>query len=175
MEHLQFPIGRYVKPDVFTKSYFETSIADIESLPARLEATLTGWSDEQLDTPYRPGGWTVRQLVHHLADSHINAFVRIHLALTEDNPTIKPYEQDDWVKLPDARMPIGVSLDVLRGLHARWAFLLKSLSEEQWKRTFFHPESQKIFAVEEMAGVYAHHGNNHLAQIEGLKAREGWA
>jgi hypothetical protein len=150
-------------------------ILEIETLPLRLEAALAGWSDQQLDTPYRPGGWTVRQTVHHLADSHINAFCRLRLALTEEQPVIKPYDQNEWAKLADVKeLPVQVSLDILKGLHARWTFLLKTLSEGEFQRSYVHPEYAKTYSVEEMVAVYAHHGNHHLAHITSLKERNGW-
>ena len=175
LEQLQYPIGRYRRPDVITKDHLQSWSEEIAALPGLLEAALDGWPDEQLDTPYRPGGWTVRQLVHHIADSHMNAHCRLRLALTEEQPTIKPYEQDGWVKLADAdQMPVSHSLGIVRGVHARWAFLLKNLEANQLQRTFVHPEHGKVFTVEEMNGLYAWHGKHHVAHITELKKRMKW-
>lgn len=173
-EKLKFPLGRYRAPNEITEALRSEWISQIATLPGRLETALAQLNDAQLDTPYRPGGWTVRQVVHHLADSHLNAYTRFKLALTELRPTIKPYEQDDWAKLPDTGLPIGPSLDVLRGLHARWAFLLKNLDEAELARTYLHPEHGKEFSVDVTISMYAHHGDNHLAQITGLRERNGW-
>jgi hypothetical protein len=175
LHSLQYPIGPYQVPEPVTESHLKTWIAEIESLPGLLETALDGMTEEQLDTPYRPGGWTVRQLVHHIADSHINSHCRIRLALTEEKPFIKPYEQDRWVRLADAEtMPIHFSLDIIRNIHARWVFLLKSLDESQFKRTFVHPEYGEVYTIEKMTGLYAWHGRHHLAHITGLKQRNGW-
>ena len=173
-EKLIYPIGRYRKPENITDGLRRQWVASIATLPGKLEAALAGMTDAQLDTPYRPEGWTVRQLVHHIADSHLNAFARFRLALTEDNPTIKPYEQEDWAKLPDVGMPVQPSLDLLRGLHARWAFMLQNLEPEELSRTYHHPEHNKSFSVDETIAMYAHHSDNHLAQITGLRERMGW-
>lgn len=173
-EKLKFPVGRFRLPDVITESIRNEWISQITTLPDRLEAALNGMADEKLETPYRPGGWTVRQLVHHIADSHMNAFIRFRLALTEEKPTIKPYEEKNWAKISDAKMPVAPSLDILRGLHARWAFMLRNLDEAELKKTFIHPEHGQSFTVDETIGSYAHHGENHLAQITGLKERMGW-
>lgn len=175
LEQLKYPIGHYLPPDPIPESLIKTWISEIQSLPAALESALAGMTDTQLDTPYRPGGWTVRQLVHHLADSHVNAHCRLRLALTEDGPTIKPYEQDEWAELADVKnMPVVHSLNILTGLHARWAFLLKNLSSSQFQRVFVHPEYQKTYSIGEMTGLYAWHGKHHLAHITELKKRNGW-
>jgi hypothetical protein len=174
-EDLKFPIGRYTSPETITATLLKDWLDDLASLPHRLKNVLNGLSDEQLDMPYRPGGWTVRQLVHHLADSHLNAHCRIRLALTENSPTIKPYEQDEWAKLPDVlTMPVNHSLEILSGLHARWVFLIKNLNGQELNKSFVHPEHGKTFSVADMVGMYVHHGNNHLAQIEALKKRMDW-
>ncbi len=175
IEQLKYPIGQFTEPEVITPGIREKWIEDISSLPGRLETALAGWTDDQLDTPYRPGGWTVRQLVHHLADSHQHAHCRIRLALTEEQPVIKPYDQDAWIQLADVQsLPVIDSLNILRGVHARWAFLLKKLDVQALQRTFIHPEHGKSFTVENTIGTYAWHGNHHLAHITGLKERMGW-
>lgn len=146
----------------------------IRKLPANLEKEVTSFSDSQLDTPYREGGWTVRQVVHHLVDSHINAMVRMKLLLTEDNPTIKPYDQQEWAKLPDTNeMPIEDSLLILKGLHSRWYYLLDRIPDGSWQRKGYHPESGDLI-LEDFLKIYSHHGENHLKQITTLKEKMGW-
>src|ERR1035438_5796075 len=141
IEQLKYPIGKYQRPQEFTKEKYIECIKTIELFPSRLIKEISNLSDEQLDTPYRPYGWTIKQVVHHCADSHYNAFIRFKLALTEDKPTIKPYLEDKWAKLPDTTLaPIEFSLQILEGLHKRWIILLKSMSEEDFKRQFIHPE-----------------------------------
>ncbi len=143
----------------------EASISQIEQFPAELEKLVSGLSDQQLDTSYREGAWTVRQLVHHLADSHANAYIRTKMALTEDKPTIKPYDQDEWSKLEDARtLPVRSSLDVLRGLHLRWAVLMRSMPDDAWSRRLFHPERGEM-TLDELLESYRRHGENHLEHI----------
>jgi uncharacterized damage-inducible protein DinB len=148
-------------------------ISQIEELPSKVEAAVRGLNDEQLNTPYRQGGWTVRQVVHHLADSHMNAYVRMKLILTEDHPTLKPYDQDEWAKLGDVQQPIDSSLAILRGLHERWAAMLKSVPESAWSRTAFHPESGEV-TIEGLLTLYSHHGENHVGQVTNLRAARGW-
>jgi uncharacterized damage-inducible protein DinB len=149
-------------------------LADIDETPARLWAAVTGLTEAQLDTPYRPGGWTVRQLVHHLADSHLNSYVRFRLALTEDEPTIKPYDQELWANLSDARTaPAGLSLTLLDTLHQRWVLLLRSLKPEDFTRALKHPELGRV-TLEKYLALYAWHGKHHVAHITGLRQRSGW-
>ena len=148
-------------------------IDELAGLPARLEEVIAGLSNAQLDTPYREGGWTVRQVVHHLADSHINAFVRAKLMLTEEHPTLKPYQQDRWAELVDVQLPVAPSLAILRGLHERWVVLLRSLPEAAWSRTAHHPENGEM-TLDDILRLYARHGSTHAAQIEALRARMGW-
>ncbi len=151
----------------------EQMIRKIEMLPALLDEVLRGLSDAQLDTPYRDGGWTVRQVVHHLADSHMNALVRTKLILTEQNPTLKPYDQDAWSGLADSRLPLSPSIAILRGLHLRWVTLLKNLAEPDWTRTALHPEVGEM-TPEKIIGIYSRHGENHVAQIRSLRETKGW-
>lgn len=147
---------------------------EIGELPSLVEAAVSGLDDRQLDTPYREGGWTLRQVVHHLADAHVNGYARTRFALTEDGYTVKPYQQDRWAALDDAaRAPLAPSLAILRGLHQRWAALLRALPEADWSRTLHHPE-HGTFTVESFAQNYAEHGRHHVGQIAGLRAREGW-
>lgn len=146
----------------------------IRALPEQLEAAVAGLSDEQLDTPYRTSAWTVRQVVHHLADSHMNAFVRMKLILTEDRPRLKPYDQDRWAHTADVTgVPIASSLAVLRGLHERWVALLVAVPDKEWSRAASHPETGEV-TLESLLAVYAHHGENHVSQILQLRASRGW-
>ena len=171
---LRFPIGEYLKPAEVTDAIWQQSIADIAHLPQQLTAAVEGMTDEQLDTPYRPEGWTCRQVVHHLADSHINMFTRLKLALTELLPTIKPYKEADWAELPDCGLPVAVSLELLNALHTRWVYLLKSLDAEQRQRGFIHPEYGKTFSIDHIIGFYAWHGKHHTAHITALRQCKGW-
>ena len=170
---LRYPIGRFAPVENVAPARVQAWIDDIAALPADLRRTVEPLTDGQLDTPYRPGGWTVRQVVHHLPDSHMNSLVRFKWALTEDRPLIKAYDENGWAALPDCRGPIGHSLDLLAALHARWADLLRSLSWTQLQREFVHPESGAVkLAVS--VGDYAWHGRHHLAHIQRLIEREGW-
>ncbi len=173
-EQLRYPIGKFRRGVDVTPELRQGWIEDIASAPALLRGAIAGLSDAQLDTPYRPDGWTVRQVAHHLADSHMNSFVRFKLALTEDRPTIKPYDENRWVELDDGRIPdAGLSLALLEGLHARWVVLLRSLKEEQWARAFVHPESGET-RLDTNLGIYAWHGRHHIAHITSLRERMGW-
>jgi hypothetical protein len=150
-------------------------ISAIERAPAELRAAVTGLRDAQLDTPYRPGGWTVRQVVHHVPDSHINAYVRLKLALTENEPTIKPYEEARWAELVDGRTaPIEVSLTLLESVHTRWTMVWRSMTPEQFARRFRHPEHPGILTLDWMLSMYSWHGRHHVAHITALREREGW-
>ncbi len=147
----------------------------IAAAPGQVRAAVAGLDDAQLDTPYRPGGWTVRQVVHHLPDSHLNAYTRIRLALTEDTPTIKPYEEARWAELPDARLlPVEVSLALLEALHARWVPLLQGLGAADGARPLRHPEHGRFMNVDELLALYAWHGEHHVAHITGLRERMAW-
>lgn len=148
-------------------------IAQIAALPAQLEIVVSNLDRSQLDTPYRVDGWTVRQVVHHLADSHMNAYIRMKLALTEDRPRFKTYEQDEWARLPDSSLPLAPSLSILRGLHERWATLLEGLPEEVWARVGEHPESGTV-TLDDLLASYAAHGARHVRQIIDLCADRGW-
>ena len=173
---LRYPIGL---PNLPTEPLAQGArvayIAQLALLSDQLRAAVTGLSPAQLDTPYRPGGWTVRQVVHHLPDSHLNSYVRFKLALTEDNPTINPYDEQAWAELPDtAATKPAVSLALLEALHIRWTTLLRQLTEAQWQRTFYHPGSQKTFTLDQALVLYAWHGRHHLAHITELRRRESW-
>jgi hypothetical protein len=174
MTDLRFPIGRFKMDEDVTEDQRPRLIEEIAETPARLRAVVSGLSPEQLDTPYRPGGWTVRQVVHHLPDSHLNSYIRFRLALTEDAPTIKPYHEDKWAELYDARTaPIELSLALLESLHERWVLLLNSLTAEDWTRTFKHPDMGAV-PLEKNVGLYAWHGKHHVAHIASLRERMGW-
>ena len=175
MDNLKYPIGKFQKPETLTKEILDHFINDIESFPERLKTEVEHLSDEQLDTPYRPEGWTIRQVVNHCADSHMNSLTRFKLALTEENPTIKPYYEERWAELADSKnMPIASALKMLEGLHERWIVLLRSLTEKELNRKFIHPEHGKEFRLDENIGVYAWHCNHHLAHITTLKKNKGW-
>ncbi|NBC71801.1 YfiT family bacillithiol transferase [Paenibacillus sacheonensis] len=175
MEVLKYPIGRFAAPAEMTDAVRARWIEEIAALPALLKDAVSGLSEAQLDTPYRDGGWTVRQVVHHLADSHINSYMRFKLALTEEKPTIKPYDEERWAELPDSvGTPVELSLDLVESLHARWVKLLASLSETEYKRAFVHPESGRETPLDRNLGIYAWHGKHHLAHITELKKRMGW-
>ena len=175
LEKLRYPIGRFEPPSRIDRDQIGRWISDIEALPADLRRTVRGLTDTQLNTPYRPGGWTIRQVIHHLPDSHINSFIRFKLALTENRPEIKPYFEDRWAELPDYSMtPVSASLDLLEGLHQRWVALLRSLTRQDLERTFIHPESGLV-KLPETIGSYAWHGRHHLAHIREAIRREGWS
>ncbi|MCI0451994.1 MAG: putative metal-dependent hydrolase [Candidatus Latescibacteria bacterium] len=173
MDDLRYPIGPFDFEQPVTMDTVRVAIDEIAACPAALRNAVRGFDDAKLDTPYRDGGWTVRQVVHHLPDSHMNAFVRIKLGLTEDNPTIKPYEQQLWAELADARGPIGPSLAILDALHERWAPLLRSLEEKDYRRTIFHPEYGSM-SLGLLTAHYAWHGKHHVAHITSLRKRMGW-
>ncbi len=140
-----------------------------------MENAILNLDEQQLNIPYRDGGWTVKQVVHHVADSHMNAYVRFKLALTEDNPTIKPYEEALWAELSDTKnLPVNISLTLLHALHARWVELMKNMTEEEWNRTIFHPEQKRKIKLWDMAGTYAWHGKHHAAHITSLRDKNGW-
>jgi hypothetical protein len=175
LARLQYPIGRFDPPAEVTDAHVRAWIEDIESVPRRLRALVEHLSAAQLDTRYRPGGWTVRQVVHHLADSHLNSYIRFKWALTEDRPTIKPYFEERWAELPDYRVvPIGVSLDLLEALHIRWCALLRSLRPDDLRREFIHPDSGSVSLAVNI-GIYAWHGRHHMMHIQMLADREGWS
>lgn len=174
MEDLRYPVGKFRFPESVSAEDLTRYVQQIAEAPAHLRAAIAGLEDAQLDTPYRPGGWTVRQVAHHVPDSHINSYTRFRLALTEDQPVIKPYEEARWAELPDARtLPVEVSLALLENLHARWAPLLRSLSPAEWKRSFRHPELGLV-SLENNAALYAWHGRHHVAHITALRERMGW-
>ncbi|HJZ90200.1 MAG TPA: putative metal-dependent hydrolase [Gemmataceae bacterium] len=167
------PAGEYIpEPDPMPQRRAEL-IAQIERLPADARAAVVGLSPTQLDTRYR--NWTVRQIIHHLADSHLNAFIRFRLALTEDTPTIKPYDESKWAELPDMKAAdVDLSLRLLEGLHARWVLLLRAMTDADFAREYHHPEYRKTYRLAEVLGMYAHHGRHHTGQIQWLRQSNGW-
>lgn len=175
LEKLKYPIGRYQKPTEITSDILKKNIQDIEDFPLKIRKEVEELSDDQLDTPYRSGGWTIRQLVNHCADSHMNSLIRFKLALTENKPIIKPYFEDRWAELPDSKnILIEPALKLIEGLHGRWVELLKSLTNKQLATTFIHPEHNKEFSLEETIAIYAWHCNHHLAHIKELKKIKNW-
>jgi len=170
----RYPIGKYIPPTEFNPAVRELLVKQIASAPTELRSAVAGLSDEQLDTPYRPAGWTIRQIVHHLPDSHLNAYVRFKLALTEDEPTIRPYNQARWAELPEA-MTAGteVSLALLEAVHRRWVTSIDDLPVELFERRFRHPEIG-VMTLNELLAMYAWHGRHHTAQIVSLRKRMRW-
>jgi|ERR1700733_318917 uncharacterized damage-inducible protein DinB len=174
MSDPRFPIGKFHYEGQVSEEQKQSYLDDIAQTPWNLRAAVKGLSDSHFDTPYRPGGWTVRQVVHHVPDSHMNSYVRFKLALTEDEPTIKPYAEDRWAELADNKStPVEVSLIMLDSLHDRWVRLLRSLTPEDWKRTFRHPDLGPM-TLEKTLALYAWHGKHHVAHITELRKRMSW-
>ncbi|MBV9340398.1 MAG: bacillithiol transferase BstA [Acidobacteria bacterium] len=174
MSDPRYPIGEFRFEGTLGESARNDLIGQMERTPAELRSAVKGLSAEQLDTAYRRGGWSVRQVVHHVPDSHMNAYTRFKLALTEDQPTIKTYAEARWAELEDTqRVPIEVSLDLLDALHRRWTALLRALDPQDWKRTFNHPERGRV-SLEENLAMYAWHGRHHVAHVVELRKRMGW-
>jgi uncharacterized damage-inducible protein DinB len=174
MSDLRYPIGKFSYDPSINEQQKRVFLDEIAETPQRLRAAVKGLSDAQLETPYRPDGWTVRQVVHHVPDSHLNSYVRFKLALTEDEPTIKTYAEDRWAELADTKAtPVEVSLTMLDSLHDRWVRLLRSLTPEEWKRTFRHPELGAM-TLEKTLALYAWHGRHHVAHITELRKRMSW-
>lgn len=170
----RFPIGKFAYEGPPAEEQRKQLIAEIEKVPSAMRAATKGLSPQQIETPYRDGGWTVRQVVHHVPESHMNAYIRFKLALTEDEPTIKPYKEDLWSRLPDVEStPLETSLSMLDSLHSRWVLLLRSLEPEDWKRTFRHPE-QGVVPLEKNLALYSWHGRHHVAHITELRKKMGW-
>ncbi|HEX4021434.1 MAG TPA: putative metal-dependent hydrolase [Acidobacteriaceae bacterium] len=174
-QDLRYPIGKFVRPQTLTAQERAEAVAALAALPKALEGAVSGLTEKQLDTPYRDGGWTVRQVVHHVADSHIQSYSRIRMALTDDWPPVIPYKEAAWAELEDAHtLPVEVSLQLLAAMHLRWATLLRSLKEEQWtKRGYKHPQMGQQ-TLEQVAALYAWHSRHHTAHITGLRQRMGW-
>ena len=170
---LRYPIGEFKFEAPLSNAQRQTCIDTIEQTPAHMRSAVAGLGDDQLNTPYRPEGWSVRQVVHHVPESHLNSYLRFKLALTEDEPTIKPYFEDRWAELDDAKAPIAISLDLLDALHRRWVWLLRSLKEKDFQRTFRHPELG-VVSLDKSLALYTWHGQHHVAQITSLRERNGW-
>ena len=171
MEELKYPIGKYIEQP-FSEEQLREWLFDIETLPLHIEHSILNLDEAQLHTPYRPEGWTVHQLVHHVADSHMNAYIRFKLGLTEDNPTIKPYDEKRWAELDDTKnLPVNISATILFAVHKRWVEILKSIHGEQWNRTVVHPEQNKTMTLWYLLGMYAWHGKHHTAHIRSLRER----
>ena len=175
LEQLRYPIGQFKCPEEITPIHIETWIDTLANFPTRLATLVQSLSDEQLDTPYRPDGWTIRQVVHHVADSHHHSYIRFKWALTEDNPIIKYYFEHLWAELDDSKYaPIQMSLDHLKAVHYKLVYLLNRLNNEDLNRTFIHPEHNEEVPLNKNIGIYAWHCNHHYAHIESLILREGW-
>jgi uncharacterized damage-inducible protein DinB len=173
-EDLRYPVGKYQKREQVSAVQREEYIREIEALPQRLLAAVRGLDSPKLDTPYREGGWTVRQVVHHLADSHMNAAIRFRLALTEPEPVVKPYDEKAWAELLDAKSsPIELSLAILEGLHARWVTCIRAQTDDRFTLRFRHPE-RGVMTIDELLGLYAWHSRHHVAHIVRLRERKGW-
>jgi uncharacterized damage-inducible protein DinB len=171
MSDPRFPIGRYERRDILTNDERRALIDEIAATPVNLRAAVDGLSDAQLETPYRDGGWTIRQVVHHVPDSHLNSYTRFKLALTESAPTIRPYDEAAWAELPDSRdTPIETSLTLLESLHDRWTRLLRAMTEEQFQRTLVHPENGEM-TLDAMVALYAWHGRHHVAHVAAARRR----
>ena len=174
MEELKYPIGKYIEQP-FSETQLGEWLFCIETLPMLMEEAIENLDEAQLQTPYRPEGWTVHQLVHHVADSHMNAYIRFKLGLTEDNPTIKPYEEKLWAQMADTKnLPINISITILYAVHKRMLEVLKNIKTEEWNRTVFHPEHQQTMTIRYLLGMYAWHGKHHVAHIIRLRDRMGW-
>jgi hypothetical protein len=174
LEKLKYPIGQWSRKEDYSAEETNRYINVIEEFPAKIRKTVEKLTITQLDAAYRPEGWTVRQVIHHVADSHMNAFMRIKLALTEEHPSIKPYFEERWAKLADYKSEPNVSLDLLDNLHKRWVMLLRSLNESELELKYFHPESNEDFSVRQVIHLYAWHCSHHLAHITELKKRKEW-
>lgn len=173
MSDLQYPIGRLQVPDHLADAERQEAIRLLSELPGRMREAVAGLDETRLDTPYRPGGWTVRQVVHHVPDSHLNAYLRFKLALTEAEPRIKPYLEERWAELPDSRGPVANSLALLEGLHGRWVSLLEQLPVDDFNRTLYHPDLG-VLHLDQLLAQYAWHGRHHVAHITQLRRRMGW-
>jgi len=178
-ESLRYPIGKEEEQEEYESKFSEKLktrlLEDIKMLPSGLEFAIQNLDASQLETPYRPGGWTIKQLIHHIADSHINAYTRFKLGLTEENPTIKPYEQEEWAKLSDTeKLPVNISLTLLHALHIRWSQIMQDMVEDQWYRTIYHPEKKVSISLWQLLKSYSWHSRHHLAHVTRLRQRMKW-
>ncbi len=170
----RYPIGKYAAKEVVSPEELKDFIGRIASLPSRLESAISGLSEAQLDTPYREGGWTVRQVIHHVSDSHMNAYIRVKWALTEASPTIKAYDEKGWASTPDTSGDPALSIALIKALHAKWTALLSKLSATELARDFVHPVTKRSARLDHLAAMYAWHGDHHLAHITELKKQKNW-
>lgn len=175
LEALRYPVGRYTMPSEVSPDEMQSAREIIKAFPAKIAQAVAGLSATQLDTPYRPDGWTIRQVVHHCADSHMNAYVRFKLTLTEETPTIKPYKEALWAMLPDSRMEPSVSLSLIDHIHHRWGTIMEHMTPEQWQLSFYHPENGKTQTLAQASQLYSWHCQHHLSHILRLKESKGWA
>ena len=175
LEELKYPIGRYKQPDAYTPQLLKEWVAVLQALPSWMDACIENLDESHLQTSYREGGWTIQQVVHHIADSHLNAYIRLKLALTEDNPTVKPYDENAWAKLIDTQVvPVNISITMVHTLHRRMVALLNHLQPAEWERTYFHPEHKRNFPIWEMVAMYAWHSRHHVAHITQLREHMNW-
>ena len=175
LEHIKYPIGKFQDPKKITDQDIDKHIQTLKEFPNKLKHLVGNWTDEQLDSQYREGSWTIRQLVNHLSDSHMNSFIRFKLALTEDNPTVKTWDQVQWAELQDSfNMDIKPALQILKGLHKRWIFELRSLTNREFESTFYHPEQHRNITLRESLAFYAWHCDHHIAHIENLRSENNW-
>jgi hypothetical protein len=174
MSDPRYPVGKYEKPATVDAAMRARFIDQLAATPSMLRAAVSGLDDHQLDTPYRDGGWTVRQVVHHVPDSHMNAYIRTKWALTEDKPTIKPYDENSWANLPEAKGgPIEMSLSLLEAVHRRWVACIRGVSPDLWSRQLMHPESG-VMSIDQLFALYSWHGRHHVAHITSLRKAKGW-
>ena len=175
IEQLQYPIGRYQKPDKFTPDQIQEWITVLQALPSWMDHCIENLDEHQLQVPYREGGWTIQQVVHHVADSHMNAYIRLKLALTEDNPTVKPYDEKAWAELADVSIvPVNVSVTLLHAIHRRMIAVMQRMQPSDWERTYYHPEHKRSFPIWEMVALYAWHSRHHTEHIKQLRQRMNW-
>jgi hypothetical protein len=175
VEQLKYPVGKFQPQESYIPTEIAALVNEIENLPAKLEAVVAGFSEQQFDTPYREEGWTVRQVIHHMADSHMNAYIRFKWSLTEDTPLIKAYFEKLWAETPEVSASPALSVTLLKALHAKWVVLLKKLSATDFSKSFIHPETKKEVRLDRLTALYAWHGRHHLAHITSLKERMGWS
>ncbi|MEP0712127.1 MAG: YfiT family bacillithiol transferase, partial [Algoriphagus sp.] len=173
-EFLKYPIGKFEKPENISENHLNEAIEYLGYFPSYLEETTKSFSEEQWNTPYRPGGWTIKQVIHHLSDSHMNALMRVKWALTEDNPTIKPYDEAAWAELVDYTLPVSDSISLIRLIHAKWYVILNSMTFVEFQKSYFHPASQATVPLAEVTLMYQWHSKHHLAHIQHLIIREKW-
>ena len=175
LEHLRYPIGRYQKPETLTPELMQDWINVLDVLPSWMDAYIENLDENQLQVPYREGGWTIQQVVHHVADSHMNAYIRLKVGLTEDNPTVKPYDENAWAELEDVkRVPVNISVTMLHTIHRRMVTVLRHMKAADWERTYFHPQHQRSFPLWEMVALYAWHSRHHTEHIRQLRQRMNW-